>query len=639
MLSQFLVDMMDLITGMFTELLSCNLSLFEELFGVVKNLYSNAILPMGVAILLLILVWQLFKTMFGKGGVNAEDPIELLCRSCICLFLLMFARPLANYILEVAGTPYQWVAGTEIEVKSFSEFVSALDGFSATLGMDTISISILTLIMQFVVAWNYFKMLFIIAERYVLLGVFSYTAPLAFATGGSKATNNILASWSKMFGGQIVLIIMNAWCMKIFLSGYGNLTASGYGFTKFFIATLCLIGFTKICFKMDSYMASLGINLGRPTNGMGALGLMMAVGRLLSFGRGSGNSGKMGSAETAASASNGSGAASANMSGTGPIPMSMSDGSMKEGFVSGSSTDNQEEQFAENAAENLPFDTNSSQEGVLEEMGVQGDQEENGMIGSAIDSDMMSTGQEDNVGVMAEDTYGQDNTVSNEGTGTIDSLEGAESGLGNGAEYQNGISETDTISMGEENIEGTSLDGSGTISDYPEKENALGTTDMDLEGGNIGESEMDLEGVSSGSAGSEFSNKSVSGNSSGSTEISGGILGEIGATTLSGSHGEIQGETGSQMGMNQGVHRDESLSHIEAGHAKGQEFIDHAKERTSVESGMAAGRTSFGQLETKGLSDANSQFEKKSKFPEGVVEVPRSRKDIIRGQKNTNDES
>lgn len=79
--SQFLVDMMDLITGMFTDLLSCNLSLFEDLFTVVKDLYKNAILPMGIAILLLILIWQLFKTMFGRGGVAAEDPVELVCRS------------------------------------------------------------------------------------------------------------------------------------------------------------------------------------------------------------------------------------------------------------------------------------------------------------------------------------------------------------------------------------------------------------------------------------------------------------------------------------------------------------------------------------------------------------------------------
>ena len=136
------------------------------------------------------------------------------------------------------------------------------------------------LIMQFVVAWNYFKMLFVIAERYVLLGVFSYTAPLAFATGGSKSTNNILASWSKMFGGQVVLIILNAWCLKMFLSGYGNMMASGYGFTKFFVATLCLVGFCKITFKLDSYMAALGVNLGRPSPGMGALGAAMAAQRI-----------------------------------------------------------------------------------------------------------------------------------------------------------------------------------------------------------------------------------------------------------------------------------------------------------------------------------------------------------------------
>lgn len=69
MCSQFIVDMMELITNMFTELLSCNLSLFEELFSVVGSLYKNVIVPTGIAILLMILVWQLFKSMFGgKAG-------------------------------------------------------------------------------------------------------------------------------------------------------------------------------------------------------------------------------------------------------------------------------------------------------------------------------------------------------------------------------------------------------------------------------------------------------------------------------------------------------------------------------------------------------------------------------------------
>lgn len=129
MCSQFIVDMMELITNMFTELLSCNLSLFEELFSVVGSLYKNVIVPTGIAILLMILVWQLFKSMFGgKAGVNAEEPIELICRSAISLFLLAGSKPLVDYILRIAGTPYQWVVGTKVKVASFSGYILPVVG-------------------------------------------------------------------------------------------------------------------------------------------------------------------------------------------------------------------------------------------------------------------------------------------------------------------------------------------------------------------------------------------------------------------------------------------------------------------------------------------------------------------------------
>lgn len=132
--SQFIVDMMELVTEMFTELLSCNLSLFEELFSVVSVLYKNVIVPMGIAILLLILVWQLFKSMFGNS-VNSEEPIELIIRSAIALFFIVGAKPVVDYVLRIAGTPYQWVVGTEIKVESFSGFVSALEGVTDALGI------------------------------------------------------------------------------------------------------------------------------------------------------------------------------------------------------------------------------------------------------------------------------------------------------------------------------------------------------------------------------------------------------------------------------------------------------------------------------------------------------------------------
>ena len=628
--SQFLVDMMDLITGMFTDLLSCNLSLFEDLFTVVKDLYENAILPMGIAILLLILVWQLFKTMFGRGGVEAEDPVELVCRSFLCFFMLLFARPEANYILEVAGTPYQWVAGTEIEVKSFSDFVTSLDQASASLGIDGLSISILLLIMQFVVAWNYFKMLFIIAERYVLLGVFSYTAPLAFSTGGSKATNNVLASWSKMFGGQVVLIIMNAWCMKVFLSGYGNLTASHYGFTKFFIATLCLIGFTKVCFKMDSYMASLGVNLGRMSNGMGALGLMMAASRLFSFGHSSHSSSERmdGTEHTGTGSGETMGTASGMGDAAGPIPMSagnpMDVEEMGEDYMEGRQ---QEEGYPDSTSDSATADTASEKENILAEMGITPEQEEmekpedhaeNYGVGAVSEP----IGKESIEETEAAQEQGNISDSPNNPLPNISDLEAETTGTN----YAEGMLETDGIPVESENGEISNAEGAF---DYPREEEPAASVGMELEPGSIGESEMDMEGVTSGSAGREYSAQE----SSGEMETSGaGILNEIGESSVPTSKGnstisEFSQEAGQHLTGEPIVGENEFGQNVEG-------RISEAPITEGMEESHVAGSDMLldGQnVREKAFPD---EVERISKLEEEIPDIPKSRHELRRGYDN-----
>lgn len=622
--SQFLVDMMDLITGMFTDLLSCNLSLFEDLFTVVKDLYKNAILPMGIAILLLILIWQLFKTMFGRGGVAAEDPVELVCRSFLCLFMLLFARPVANYILEVAGTPYQWVAGTEIEVKSFSDFVSSLDQASASLGIDGLSISILLLIMQFVVAWNYFKMLFIIAERYVLLGVFSYTAPLAFSTGGSKATNNVLASWSKMFGGQVVLIIMNAWCMKMFLSGYGNLTANHYGFTKFFIATLCLIGFSKVCFKMDSYMASLGINLGRMSNGMGAFGLMMAASRLFSFGHSSHSTTESMENGEHTGNSEAMGTSSGMGDGAGPIPMStgnpMDMEEMGEDYVSGNPL---EEGYADNADDGKTADTVSDQENILDEMGITSQQEDMKNPEASTENYGLGEGGELVKGEEIEPTQEQGNLsdLKENSVSEVPAMEAENTG----SSYAEGMLDTDSIPVESENGQEVLTEADGAL-DYPREEETATSVGMDLDGGTIGESEMDLEGVTSGSAGREYSAQEVSGG----METSGsGILNEIGESGVSTSKGESVIPKFSE----------ETREHPTGDYLSSQnEFGQGAERRISdvpttgeMETSDVLGREMLIQGQNLRESVLPNEAERSLKLEDGIPEIPKSRRELRQG--------
>ena len=44
--------------------------------------------------------------------------------------------------------------------------------------------------------------------------------------GAARGTNNIFKSWCRMFGGQLLLLIMNAWCLKLFINMVGEFLAN-----------------------------------------------------------------------------------------------------------------------------------------------------------------------------------------------------------------------------------------------------------------------------------------------------------------------------------------------------------------------------------------------------------------------------
>lgn len=88
------------------------------------------------------------------------------------------------------------------------------------------SVALIALILVVILAWNYLKLLLEAAERYVVLGILVFTAPLAFAMGAARGTNNIFKSWCRMFSGQLLLLIMNAWCLKLFVNMVGEFLAN-----------------------------------------------------------------------------------------------------------------------------------------------------------------------------------------------------------------------------------------------------------------------------------------------------------------------------------------------------------------------------------------------------------------------------
>lgn len=214
---------LDLITTSVLGALGCSMDTFLRYFPAAETMY-RVFVATAIGLILLNWIWQLFKNFGLIAGMEAEDPIKLSIRSVLFIGLTYYCDEITSTILSIGGTPYSWILESDLPALNFAEFNSVL---LTILGASANgSVALIALILVLILAWNYIKLLFEAAERYILLGVLIYTAPMAFATGSCQSTSNIFNSWCRMFGGQLFLLIMNAWCLRLFTSMVGSFIAN-----------------------------------------------------------------------------------------------------------------------------------------------------------------------------------------------------------------------------------------------------------------------------------------------------------------------------------------------------------------------------------------------------------------------------
>lgn len=214
---------LDLITTSVLGALGCDMSVFLRYFPAAETMYSIFV-ALGIGLILLNWIWQLFKNYGLGAGIEAEDPLKLSVRSLIFILLAYFSDEIVGTVLKIGGTPYQWIMDSELPTLNFADFNSVVVTILGICANG--AVALIALILVLLLAWNYVKLLFEAAERYVLLGVLVYTAPVAFAMGASQTTGNIFKSWCRMFGGQVFLLVMNAWCLRLFTSMVGAFIAN-----------------------------------------------------------------------------------------------------------------------------------------------------------------------------------------------------------------------------------------------------------------------------------------------------------------------------------------------------------------------------------------------------------------------------
>ena len=210
---------LDLITTSVLGALGCSMDTFLRYFPAADTMY-RIFVATAIGLILLNWVWQLFKNFGLVAGVEAEDPVKLSIRSILFIGLTYYSDEITNIALGIGGTPYSWILESDIPALSFADFNSVLLTILGVYANG--SVALIALILVLILAWNYIKLLFEAAERYILLGVIVYTAPMAFATGSCQSTSNIFKSWGRMFAGQLFLLLMNAWCLRLFTFMVGS---------------------------------------------------------------------------------------------------------------------------------------------------------------------------------------------------------------------------------------------------------------------------------------------------------------------------------------------------------------------------------------------------------------------------------
>ena len=313
-------ELMDAVSRVFLDALGTDMDAMEGYFPFVTKAFE-VMQYMAWAVLFLITVWQLFR-VFGGPITEAENPWQLLLRSALFALLVGAARPIFTIVLDIARAPYTALMEVSMEAEdfTFAGIEEALkNGLTTIVSTVTIVGPILILILLIALGWNYFKLLLECVERYIVVGVLCYTSPLAYAMGGSKATNQVFKSWCRMVGSQLLLLVLNVWFLRAFDSsvgqfiGNGGALASGGG--SVFLWLFCALAFLKTAQKFDSYLAAMGLNVAQTGSSM-AMEMVMAARVLNGLGGGAKSAGSVfrSGGSAASSSATGAGAAASSFS-------------------------------------------------------------------------------------------------------------------------------------------------------------------------------------------------------------------------------------------------------------------------------------------------------------------------------------
>lgn len=285
-LTNALVGAMDKLLGVFLRDLGFDVTSIVQYIDFLPKLYL-ALQSVAWGLIIAIAIFQLSKFFVGSLSETKDTPLQIGVRSAIAAVLVYWGNYFLQLVFDLCSYPMD--VFFNLSAKQENIIQGSVDSMEtvAEWGITGAAMTLLTLVMVIVLGYSLFKLLIEAVERWLVLCLITYTAPLAYATVASKATMGIFQRWTSMIIGQCVLLWSNVWMVKGLLS----IVASGGATAPAIIFKITLIfALSRVAQRIDTYLQQLGI--GAATTGGGLMDEMMAMGMAMTGKRGGKGGGK-----------------------------------------------------------------------------------------------------------------------------------------------------------------------------------------------------------------------------------------------------------------------------------------------------------------------------------------------------------
>ena len=186
------VGVLQLVLYIVLNQLDMSLSSYLTAFPILSTVYS-LLKTVSIGLMVLIAVASLFKFFFSGADSRLQDkPTSVCIRFVVAYVCVQWGGYVLQEIVSLSSISYgmfrELGTGMTLETfggifssdaaqESFGEKAEAL--ISSFLANESLILTFFSLILVIIIAWNVFKLITEVVERYLMVGVLVFTSPLA----------------------------------------------------------------------------------------------------------------------------------------------------------------------------------------------------------------------------------------------------------------------------------------------------------------------------------------------------------------------------------------------------------------------------------------------------------------------------